>query len=248
MKTVEIKTKNELFDIIVPRYRKTDDLSVLPPMYHGTDMSLVNASKEERDHIKKICDNVISHLYEYYIEKGINKDKRLITCRDSYGSTATALSMVGGRLAKNPLYRYGDFYIANNPGRVINYSKESWIYGETGWIANRLYEGLLLLNEDLPCNESYKEDLNEFIERRSNKKDPIVLILNDLPQISVKTEGGKPIFDIFVKSMYECDVSGSYKLSSDFPLEDFEVYYLKEENYSFLTDIYSNELGGTLWF
>ncbi len=65
------------------------------------------------------------------------------------------------RLSGSKRYNYSDFYISSDPSIAIGYSKEAWIYGETGQITNRLAEPINELGLLLP------DDDKNYVDRRT---------------------------------------------------------------------------------
>ena len=236
MLTKELKTKEEIFKVLEEaRNSGNDDL--LPAMFHGTDCSLIEIDTPERKRIGNACETIIELLVELYKANAVNpSDERLYELRDSFGTSGLAYQTACLRKENNPHYRYGDFYVTNNPKRAIGYSGEAWIAGETGWTTNRLVEGTQALGLALPDNKTFNEAFALFSKRKQSEKSPAVLIVTGGKASALYTEGGTNIKEdsggnfakeikgiknnhLFADS-YRLDIDGSEK-----------IFIIKEEHY-----------------
>ena len=196
MKTKKLQSVDEIFRVIEKNWNDNDN-TMLPPMFHGTDASLISLAKSERDQLNTACETVIFELLKLFKANSIKStDKRLMNSRDSYGNSSDAFIKAEGRLNKSPLYSYGDFYVTNNPQRAIGYSKEAWIYGETGWVANRLIEGSWALGLKLPDDTSFNYAMQLLDKRKQREKAPIVLMFINRTSSELRNEDGSSSEDL----------------------------------------------------
>ena len=235
----KLETTDEIYSVLLNSWYDNDD-SKLPPMFHGTDASVVSLSKAERLQLKSDCDLVIKTLYSQYRANGIKiTDKRLIASRDSYGHSATALVFAEARVNGKPLYSYDEFYVTNNPNRAIGYSKEAWIYGESGWIANRLIEGARAVNIQLPNDNDFTRAVGIIDKRKQKPKQPVILMIINGCSLELFRESGENYKSIFqdqfseeiqnIKS--EVTVTRSFRLRNLSPKKDSLTYMIRKENY-----------------
>lgn len=241
MITKELQTAEEILRILRDNWNDADETK-LPPMFHGTDFSLVGASKAEREQLNDACEVIISDLVKLYEEHSISMlqmDDRLFQSRDSHGNSAWAYRFAKARAEKSTLYSYGDFYVSNHPQRAIGYSQEAWIFGETGWTANRLIEGANALKLDLPDNENFITAYHLLELRKQREKDPVVLLIANGNSSELYDELGhnlkefwKEEFPKEIRSIKNGMMSAdSYRL--DFRADDsaLEFFVIKKSHY-----------------
>ena len=199
MITHDLQTCEEILGILNENWHDHDE-TMLPPMFHGTDESLVNASAEERLLLNGACEVIIASLVTLLEENSISMmhmDDRLFQCRDSHGTSATAYRFAKARLENSALYSYGDFYVSNHPQRAIGFSQEAWIFGETGWVTNRLVEGTIALGLDLPDHDDFRNAFAMFESRKQREKKPAVLMVVNSDSSALFMESGENIKDMF---------------------------------------------------
>lgn len=228
----ELRNRDEMYKTLINSWHDYDD-SKLPPMFHGTDASLVGLSKAERLQLNSDCELIIKTLYSLYKANSIKiTDKRLITSRDSYGHSATAFVFAEARANRSPLYSYGEFYVTNNPSRAIDYSAEAWIFGETGWIANRLIEGARAVNLQLPDNAEFNKALHTIEVRRQKPKQPVVLeIINGCSAGLYHESGEKPSSEEIQNVKSEEYITRSFRLGILPPEQESMTFMICKENY-----------------
>lgn len=242
LEIIELKTKDEIINAIMPYYKEENADFWFAPMYHGTDYSLVNISDSDRKAINDCCERIMYKLYDFCIEHGIDKDKRIYTIKNSYGSMGSALLFAKLRKNEAGQYRYGEFYITDGLPRAIGYSKEAWILGETGWIANTLYDGTLAINGSIPDGFISEQDNRLFLERKSKEKDPVILVFVKLLKEEVLLDDGREVEDFMVRTSYDCGSYSSYKLKRSFNFDQSKAFMLKKENFNYLLEaIYNKE-------
>ncbi len=224
------QTEADFFNLIKTNWNDNDD-TIMPPLFHGTDASLISASKHERARLNAACEIIINAILELYDANSISLyDKRLYESRDSYGSTASALVHANGRIHNSPLYSYGDFYVTNDPYRAEGYSREAWICGETGWTANRLVEGSIALGLELPNDEDFKSAIELFNMRKQRIKEPIIIMLVNYSSSLLYTEAGGNITDwdvSAIKSSPPCTMS--FRLNAQISRNGQTTYQIEKE-------------------
>lgn len=237
----ELHNEEDILKVINEHWH-SDDNTLLPPMFHGTDFSLMNIANEERDLINGACELIIRTIHKKFRERGIGiTDKKLMAIRDSYGDAANAYIKAGGRVNNNSLYSYGDFYVTNNPQRAEGYSREAWILGETGQVANLLVEGARALNIELPTDESFVDAYNVFCNRRNGIKDPVIIVVTDCRFSELYYENGKQInYESEIKTLKKDNKSicCSYRLGKETLENDASYYVVRKKLFSNLIRIY----------
>jgi hypothetical protein len=228
----ELKSEDEIYRTLMNCWHDYDD-SKLPPLFHGTDASLVGLSKAERLQLNTDCELIIKTLYSLYKANSIKiTDKRLIASRDSYGHSATAFVFAEARANKSPLYSYGEFYVTNNPSRAMGYSTEAWIYGETGWIANRLIEGAKAINLQLPDNDEFKTAVQTIDARKQKPKHPVILMVLNGCSTGLYRESGENYTSEEIQIIKsEVYTTRSFRLRILPPERDSLAFMICKENY-----------------
>lgn len=234
-----LQTKEEIQHTICEHWFEHDDTK-LPPLFHGTDSSLIGISKQDREQINYACEKIIFDIYALLKSEGISIiDKRLMNSRDSYSTSADAYAAAGGRVNNSPLYRYGDFYVTNDPQIAVGYSKEAWILGETGRVANRLVEGAEAVGIELPREDEFINAIKLFDERKSLKKNPVVLMITDCDSSEIYSLGGENIkkrdetdFLGFIHGLKELTSMYSYQLSRKTLEKDATFFMVEAKHYT----------------
>ncbi|MBQ3905769.1 MAG: hypothetical protein II743_03295 [Lachnospiraceae bacterium] len=237
--TRELKTKDEILEIFENSWHD-GDMTRLPPMFHGTDASLVEITKSERDSLYQACDIIISRLFSLFKANSISDaDERLQKSRDSYGRSSTAYRFAESRLKKSPFYSYGDYYVSNSPNRAIIYSKEAWICGETGWCANRLIEGANAVGLDLPDDAAFLDAFAKYNARKQREKEPVVIMVTNASSSDWYMETGYHYADM-QKERFEqvlMDLKNAFFMAESYRLGNVseqngqQFYMIKEDHF-----------------
>lgn len=240
MTSMELKTKDEIMSAISNYWHDNDDTK-LPPMFHGTDTSLIGLSESDRNQLYNVCETIIYSLVALYDENSVDfRDKRLRESRDSYNDSSNAYYLFAkSRINKSPYYSYGNYYVSNDPERAITYSKEAWIFGETGWVANRLIEGAKALELKLPDGCEFRRALEVFTTRKLRRKDPVVLMTVNANASELCWENGEKCLDNKTElrrlkggSLFTI----SYRLNLQNMDADINSFAIKEAHYPELLD------------
>lgn len=247
MKYTELHCRDDIFKVLNNHWHMNDD-SVLPPMFHGTDSSLIDISEKDRKIINEACEIIIKTVYKLFRESSISiTNHNLIEVKNSYTSAADYYAKAGGRINDNPLYRYGDFYVTNDPSVASGYSKEAWILGETGATANMLIEGAYKLGFDLPNNEAFISAYEILQKRKLRPKAPVILVVTDCLYSELYTMGGIKILndgnEYYPNLINELKSKGtrySYRIGRSSLEKDAVVYLVKPNQYQDLIDIYES--------
>ncbi len=244
----ELQTKEEILNLIWNHYH-FDNNDLAHPMFHGTDLSLVGMSKDERSHIMNACETVIKSIYlllepitasdagngsgEYapYFDYRNPICERLSNLRDSYASSYDALIFAMRRIREFSNYQYGDFYVTDDIDRAIGYSREAWIFGETGWCANRLLEGAELVGVDLPKDSEFEEAISIINARKQKEKTPVVLMILDSFVSELLHENGYELDSIDLETLKSLSSYGSYRLRAGLTEKKSNVFMIREERY-----------------
>lgn len=203
----------------------------MPILFHGTDESVIDLSDTERESINKACEIIIFTLFKILKTKSIGfTDPRLLKSKDSHGDSSYAYVCAESRFNSSSLYSYGDFYSTNNLPRAIRFSDQAWIYGETGWVANRLVEASEEIGLTFPDDEQFIQAYNLFNQRKQRRKSPVVLMLLNCPIRYCQTEKGAPINDELGKAILDKRIAMNFRVSSKC-LYDFPAIYLIKNKY-----------------
>jgi len=187
---IELKTEEEIRNLIKLHWNADND-AFLSPMFHGTDASMLSLLPQEREQIEAACDVVITALVKLFKDNSISiTDKRLMGSYDERSNSGDALAKAQGRVNNSSLYNYDYFFVTNHPSRAIHYSKQSWICGESGWVANRLLETAQEIKMVLPNDDRFNRSLNVLNMRKQLQDDPMVMILVDVDSSGVCLENG----------------------------------------------------------
>lgn len=250
----ELRTKDEIFSVIKDHFYEAD-LTKAPPLFHGTDESLIEMTQEEREVINKACETVMfSVLDQINKHPDVHLDgewhsmdykstlfKAFMQSHDDHGYSIDAYNFALRRRLKVSTYQYGDFYVTDFPERAIGYSREAWIYGETGWVANRLVEGAKEAGIDLPADPEFIEAYKVFERRKQRSKSRVVLVITDCDTSRLSTEGDAILNKRKLYSLKTAGVGHSYRLS--FPWQDTDgIYMVKEEYYEELEKAWDSYL------
>ena len=221
-----------------------DDNSLLPPMFHGTDYSLIDLSSGDRVVINEACVLIIESIYKLFRDRNISiyGNKTLMNVKDSYGSAQDAYIKAGGRVNNNALYEYGDFYVTNNPQRAEGYSREAWILGETGWVANLLLKGACSLGIELPSDAEFVNAYRIIDNRRNRIKNPTIIVVTDCKYSELYSEQGEQFNDDFEMNILKDDCHKgyrcSYRLGKNTLEKDAVNYVVRKELITDLIRIY----------
>ena len=246
MKIKELLSTNDLQRVIEDSWHDRDE-TMLPPMFHGTDASLIDMSQEKRVELKNACETLITTLLMLYKANSISiSDERLVESRDSYGCSSTAYYMAEAKVNKSPLYSYGDYYVTNNPERAFTYSQEAWIFGETGWIANRIIEGAIALGLDLPNDECFRKAFAIVETRKQKEKSPAVIMTINASSFDLFTEGGQNYRELYAEDFskeiqdMKSDMfsTSSFRLNIHQEKENVVFFLVRKANYSELLDVW----------
>lgn len=236
----ELQTEKEILEIFINNWNDNDE-TALPPLFHGTDSSLVDLSQAKRKQLNEACEIIIHDLLKLYKSNSISlTDKRLVDCRDSYGRSSHAYYYAQARANNSSRYSYGDFYVTNSPARAIYYSLEAWIFGETGWVANRLVEGSKALGLDLPNNGVFQQAYALFEMRKQRMKNPEVLIVVNGNATELYTEDGDSFKEFDQEELASeihhlknaSSITDSYRLGIQLMDESSEIYRVNKDHYS----------------
>lgn len=248
MVITELKTKDEILNIVSSHWHADND-AVLSPMFHGTDASMLYIMPQEREQIEVACGVIITALVQLYKDNSLGiTDKRLMSSCDERSNSGDALVKAQGRVNKSRFYNYDYFCVTNHPLRAIDYSKQSWICGESGWVANRLLETAKDLDLVLPDDDQFNQSLCLLNNRKRLRDDPLVLVLVDVDSFGVCLEDGTQLKrdsdadkHAFKISDVKChDDVFSLRIEKDF-LENIEnLYAVRKSNYDELINAWES--------
>ena len=161
------------------------------PLYHGTDDFIGCMSKEEREDMKKKCFLMIELLSKIYDD---NEFEKVYSGENSkeINDILDYLIAAHSALKNNVFYEYNDTYLTSSLQEAIKFSKNAYHFGEIGTIAWKLYEGLSIINYELPpLNQEQQEALDSIIGFADHDPEPVVYAFKNLPIENLVEEGGR---------------------------------------------------------
>ena len=164
------------------------------PLFHGTDQSILNMTKDERAYAKHACLTIIPRLLSTYIEYGFFNN--LSTFRKAsdvnfFQKVSKAYIIANGLANNSTLYEYEHTYLTNNLDRAHNYALNASIFGELGFTADQLYKGIKKFEFKLPELSTSEQIALDFIKKSSLKKaQPVVLMFFGLEKSLLAYETG----------------------------------------------------------
>ena len=161
------------------------------PLYHGTDDFIGCMSKEEREDMKKKCFLMIELLRKIYDVNGFDKVYSGENSKE-INDILDYLIAAHSALKNNVFYEYNDTYLTSSLQEAIKFSKNAYHFGEIGTIAWKLYEGLSIINYELPpLNQEQQEALDSIIGFADHDPEPVVYAFKNLPIENLVEEGGR---------------------------------------------------------
>ena len=171
-------------------------------LYHGTDKKILRMPEKEREERACLCKQIADYSYSIlqkndvvvspYTEK--QKKAKEVLSDIWFDLWNQGIIRYTGWMNKNPLYQYDYLYASNNYDRAASYAKNSFIFGERGNVAYWLYQGAKRFNDfftEMP--DEINASLKAFNEMAGEKREPIVVILDNLRKEDIQTETGKDI-------------------------------------------------------
>lgn len=245
MGVIELKDEEIIASIIKTCWHDNND-SVMPPLFHGTDASLISIPRAERKRLREACEIVIDSLCSILEDNSVSiTDERLLNSKDNHGNSANAYVYAQARRNKSSLYSYDDFCVTNDPSRAIGYSKQAWIYGETGWVANRLIIGVGELGINLPYDDEFRNALNLINQRKIMEKNPVVLMVVNVNTSECYRENGTALGANPVELSFWMDVlkqkmsTQSLRIKNWCKIDEISGYVISESDYSKLVDAWN---------
>ena len=136
-------------------------------------------------------------------------------------------------LKNNVFYEYNDTYLTSSLQEAIKFSKNAYHFGEIGTIAWKLYEGLSIINYELPpLNQEQQEALDSIIGFADHDPEPVVYAFKNLPIENLVEEGGrKKEFEIALNKetgIISSDIGIRYKGELSFIGENVYKFTIEE--------------------
>ena len=202
------------------------------PLYHGTDDFIGCMSKEEREDMKKKCFLMIELLSKIYDD---NKFEKVYSGKNTkeINDILDYLIAAHSALKNNVFYEYNDTYLTSSLQEAIKFSKNAYHFGEIGTIAWKLYEGLSIINYELPpLNQEQQEALDSIIGFADHDPEPVVYAFKNLPIENLVEEGGrKKEFEIALNKetgIISSDIGIRYKGELSFIGENVYKFTIEE--------------------
>ena len=202
------------------------------PLYHGTDDFIGYMSKEEREDIKKKCFLMIELLSKIYDVNGFDQVYSGENSKE-INDILDYLIAAHSALKNNVFYEYNDTYLTSSLQEAIKFSKNAYHFGEIGTIAWKLYEGLSIINYELPpLNQEQQEALDSIIGFADHDPEPVVYAFKNLPIENLVEEGGrKKEFEIALNKetgIISSDIGIRYKGELSFIGENVHKFTIEE--------------------
>ncbi len=202
------------------------------PLYHGTDDFIGCMSKEEREDMKKKCFLMIELLRKIYDVNGFDKVYSGENSKE-INDILDYLIAAHSALKNNVFYEYNDTYLTSSLQEAIKFSKNAYHFGEIGTIAWKLYEGLSIINYELPpLNQEQQEALDSIIGFADHDPEPVVYAFKNLPIENLVEEGGrKKEFEIALNKetgIISSDIGIRYKGELSFIGENVYKFTIEE--------------------
>ena len=171
-------------------------------LYHGTDKKILRMPVQEREERARLCKQIADYSYSILQKNDVvvspytEKQKRAKEVLSDiwFDLWNHGINRYTGWINKNPLYQYDYLYASNNYDRAASYAKNSFIFGERGNVAYWLYQGAKRFDDfytEVP--DEINATLKTFNELAGEKREPIVVILDNLRKEDIQTETGKDI-------------------------------------------------------
>lgn len=202
------------------------------PLYHGTDDFIGYMSKEEREDMKKKCFLMIELLSKIYDVNGFDKVYSGENSKE-INDILDYLIAAHSALKNNVFYEYNDTYLTSSLQEAIKFSKNAYHFGEIGTIAWKLYEGLSIINYELPpLNQEQQEALDSIIGFADHDPEPVIYAFKNLPIENLVEEGGrKKEFEIALNKetgIISSDIGIRYKGELSFIGENVYKFTIEE--------------------
>ena len=202
------------------------------PLYHGTDDFIGCMSKEEREDMKKKCFLMIELLSKIYDVNGFDKVYSGENSKE-INDILDYLIAAHSAMKNNVFYEYNNTYLTSSLEEAIKFSKNAYHYGEIGTIAWKLYEGLSIINYELPpLNQEQQEALDSIIGFADHDPEPVVYAFKNLPIENLVEEGGrKKEFEIALNKetgIISSDIGIRYKGELSFIGENVYKFTIEE--------------------
>ena len=202
------------------------------PLYHRTDDFIGYMSKEEREDMKKKCFLMIELLSKIYDVNGFDKVYSGENSKE-INDILDYLIAAHSALKNNVFYEYNDTYLTSSLQEAIKFSKNAYHFGEIGTIAWKLYEGLSIINYELPpLNQEQQEALDSIIGFADHDPEPVVYAFKNLPIENLVEEGGrKKEFEIALNKetgIISSDIGIRYKGELSFIGENVYKFTIEE--------------------
>ena len=202
------------------------------PLYHGTDDFIGYMSKEEREDMKKKGFLMIELLSKIYDVNGFDKVYSGENSKE-INDILDYLIAAHSALKNNVFYEYNDTYLTSSLQEAIKFSKNAYHFGEIGTIAWKLYEGLSIINYELPpLNQEQQEALDSIIGFADHDPEPVVYAFKNLPIENLVEEGGrKKEFEIALNKetgIISSDIGIRYKGELSFIGENVYKFTIEE--------------------
>ena len=219
----------------VSKEELTESAVCMIPLFHGTDMALLQMTQNERAVLREDCGFVIDYLLPVYINCGfenLSSQEKHEILGTAHVPVLNAFSKAGLRQNCRSLYQYKNVYLTFDPYKAYIYAQNASVCGELGYIAHWLLYGIDFLKYPLPlATERQKSALHKVTEASLRQPNPAIMMYLNVPKNRLRTEKDEEVnwewqIDAFlnnwnhgvVRVMGEFDIAkGSHITLQDLP-------------------------------
>jgi len=193
------------------------------PLFHGTDLNVVNLSEEIRCQRRHASLSLINYAYPILKDKIYGKMKwhdENSVFGEYHQAVMDAYVCAGSIELRTTTFEYDNCYLTPDPDKAFRYASRSHIYGELGYIAYNLCLGLMALGCDVSTMNNDQRNAFEIIEAAHDKApNPVVYMYLGIPKAKIKKENGEDVdwtrtIGAFLDGCY----LGSYRVLNPFDI------------------------------
>lgn len=159
------------------------------PLYHGTNLKAITASKDEITRMMKACLYIRKTLGKYYFSRKYDEDLRRYMNSEQGKVFRIALDGIG-----SSMFEHGSLYVTNSIYRASLYSF-SGTFGEIGRMVKALIDAKNTFKESLVDNQ-LENEISYFSEhiKEYEEAERIIAVFENVSYKDLLSEGGKNIF------------------------------------------------------
>ena len=170
-------------------------------LYHGTDAKVVRMDRNTREEFFAACNRVIETLYAVLNTENDNARlkelERIIKELNSskeysrYETVVSDIVTVGASKRNDPLYQYGNLYLAKYTSDVVGYAIRAREGGEIGKLAHSLVMGAKLLGINLDSlGSGIATDIQTITNLANKPAEPVLFCFQHLDLTKLRNSAG----------------------------------------------------------